>query len=172
MDEQVQDQDTTIAIRDLKTYIRKDREIEIEEQMIRDINSLPEQDALCQYIRNLRDKPRQVRATGKNQMDVMGVIITMDTLSCHSIKALIDSRCTGVTCRFRLRWDREPSRTDCQLPLYRAHRYQTSAPMLASHAAAGTNPPSEHNPHSRQLRRARTNGLGAARTSQVSCMFS
>ena len=42
----VQDQDTAIAIRDLKTYVRKDREIEVEEQMIRDINSLPEQDAL------------------------------------------------------------------------------------------------------------------------------
>ena len=30
--------------------------------MITDINSLPEQDALW-YIRNLRNKPRQVRAT-------------------------------------------------------------------------------------------------------------
>ena len=78
----------------------------------------------------------------------------------------------AVTCRFWLRWDREPSRTDCRLPLYHAHRYQTSALTLASHAAAGTNPPSEHNPHSRQLGRARTNGLGAARTSQVSRMFS
>ena len=76
----IQDQDLSIAIRDLKTYARKDREIEIEEQTITDINSLPEQDALW-YIRNLRDKPRQVRATGKNQMDVMGVIITVDTLS-------------------------------------------------------------------------------------------
>ena len=75
----IQDQDTMIAIRDLKTYARKDQEIEIEEQTIKDINSLPEQDALW-YIRNLRDKPRQVRATGKNQMDVSGVIITMDTL--------------------------------------------------------------------------------------------
>ena len=91
---QMQDQDTAIAIRDLKTYVRKDREIEIKEQTIRDINSLPEQDALW-YIRNLRDKPRQVRATGKNQMDVTGVIITMDTLSRHLIKALIDSGCTG-----------------------------------------------------------------------------
>ena len=42
----VQDQDPMIAIRDLKTYVRKDREIEIEEQTIKDINSLPEQDAL------------------------------------------------------------------------------------------------------------------------------
>ena len=66
-------------MRDLKTYVRKDREIKIEEQTIRDINSLPEQDALW-YIQNLRDKPRQVRATRKNQMDVSGVIITMDTL--------------------------------------------------------------------------------------------
>ena len=42
----MQDQDPTIAIRDLKMYARKDREIEIEEQTITDINSLPEQDAL------------------------------------------------------------------------------------------------------------------------------
>ena len=65
--------------RSVETYVRKDREIKIEEQMIRDINSLPEQDALW-YIQNLRDKLRQVRATRKNQMDVSGVIITMDTL--------------------------------------------------------------------------------------------
>ena len=90
----MQDQDPAVAIRDLKTYARRDREIEIEEQTIIDINSLSEQDALW-YIRNLRDKPRQVRATGKNQMDVSGVVITMDTLSRHSIKALIDSGCTG-----------------------------------------------------------------------------
>ena len=90
----MQDQNTMIAIRDLKTYARKDREIEIGEQTIKDINSLPEQDALW-YIRNLRNKPRQVRATGRNQMDVSGVVITMDTLSRHSIKALIDSGCTG-----------------------------------------------------------------------------
>ena len=80
--------------RDLKTYIRRDREIEIEEQTIKDINSLSEQDVLW-YIQNLRNKPQQVRATGKNQMDVSGVIITMDMLSHHLIKALIDSGCTG-----------------------------------------------------------------------------
>ena len=40
--------------RDLKTYVGIDREMEIEEQTIRDINSLSEQDALW-YIRNLRD---------------------------------------------------------------------------------------------------------------------
>ena len=90
----IQDQDMSIAIRDLKTYARKDREIEKEEQTIRDINSLLEQDALW-YIHNLRKRPRQVRATGKNQMDVSGVIITMDTLDRHSMKALIDSGCTG-----------------------------------------------------------------------------
>ena len=91
----MQDQDPAVAIRDLKTYARRDREIEIEEQTIIDINSLSEQDALW-YIRNLRGKPRQVRATGKNQMDVSGTIITMDTLDQHSMKALIDSGCTGL----------------------------------------------------------------------------
>ena len=42
----IQDQNTMIVMRDLKTYVRKDREIEVEEQTIRDINSLPEQDVL------------------------------------------------------------------------------------------------------------------------------
>ena len=62
----MQDQETAIVIRDLKTYVRKDREIEIEEQTIRDINSLSEQDALWD-IQNLRDKLQQVRATGKTR---------------------------------------------------------------------------------------------------------
>ena len=91
----IQDQETAVAMKDLKTYIRKDQEIEIEEQMIREINSLSEQDTLW-YILNLRDKLWQVRATGKNQMDVSGVIITMDTLDRHLIKALIDSGCMGL----------------------------------------------------------------------------
>ena len=68
--------------------------MEIGEQTIKDINSLPEQDALW-YIRNLRDKPWQVRATRKNQMDVSGIVITMDTFDRHLMKALIDSGCTG-----------------------------------------------------------------------------
>ena len=69
-------QETAVAIKDLKTYIWKDWEIEVEEQTIREINSLSEQDALW-YIRNLRDKLRQVWAMGKNQMDVSGVIVTI-----------------------------------------------------------------------------------------------
>ena len=90
----MQDQEMAIAIRDLKTYARKDQEMEIGEQTIKDINSLPEQDALW-YIQNLRDKPWQVRATRKNQMDVSGIVITMDTFDRHLMKALIDSGCTG-----------------------------------------------------------------------------
>ena len=62
--------------------------------MIEEVNALSEQDALW-YIRNLKEKPRQVRATGRNQMDVSGVVITMDTLERQSMKALIDSGCTG-----------------------------------------------------------------------------
>ena len=62
--------------------------------MIEEVNALSEQDALW-YIRNLKEKPRHVRATGRNQMDVSGVVITMDTLERQSMKALIDSGCTG-----------------------------------------------------------------------------
>ena len=39
----MKDQDMKTAIKDLKMYARKDRGIEIEEQTIKDINSLPEQ---------------------------------------------------------------------------------------------------------------------------------
>ena len=88
----MQDQEMAIAIRDLKTYARKDWEMEIGEQTIKDINSLPEQDALW-YIRNLRDKPWQVRATRKNQMDVSGIVITMDTFVSHPVTTLYPTTC-------------------------------------------------------------------------------
>jgi hypothetical protein len=38
---------------------------------------------------------RQVRVSGKNQMDVIGMITTMDTLEQQPMKALLDSGCTG-----------------------------------------------------------------------------
>ena len=75
----IQDQPPPIAIRDLKTFVRKDREEEITEETIEELNKLEEDQALW-YIQNLRTKPRQVRATGKNQMDVSGIVKTLDTL--------------------------------------------------------------------------------------------
>ena len=90
----IQDQSPPIAVRDLKTFIRKDREEEITEETIKELNELEEDQALW-YIQNLRTKPRQVRTTGKNQMDVSGVVKTMDTLESFPMKALIDSGCTG-----------------------------------------------------------------------------
>ena len=48
------------------------------------------------YIQNLRTKPQQVRATGKNQMDISGVVKTMDTLESFPMKALIDLGCMGL----------------------------------------------------------------------------
>ena len=55
----IQDQPTPIAIRDLKTFIRKDREEEITEETIKELNELEENQTLW-YIQNLRTKPRQV----------------------------------------------------------------------------------------------------------------
>ena len=60
----IQDQPSPITIRDLKTFIRKDREEEITEETIKELNELEENQMLW-YIQNLRTKPRQVRATGK-----------------------------------------------------------------------------------------------------------
>ena len=42
----IQDQPPSIAIRDLKTFIRKDREEEIMEEMIRELNKLTEDQTL------------------------------------------------------------------------------------------------------------------------------
>ena len=90
----IADQETSIAMRDLKTYVRKDREEEITKETIKELNELKEEDALW-YIKNLREKPRQVRGTGKNQMDIQGVMTTTDTHEKFTVKALIDSGCTG-----------------------------------------------------------------------------
>ena len=91
---QIQDQHPSIAMQDLKTFIRKDREEEIMEETIKELNELEENQTLW-YIQNLRTKPRQVRATGKNQMDVSSIAKTVDTLESFQMKALIDSGCTG-----------------------------------------------------------------------------
>ena len=55
----IQDQPPPIAIRDLKMFVRKDREEEITEEMIKELNKLEENQTLW-YIQNLRTKPRQV----------------------------------------------------------------------------------------------------------------
>ena len=52
----IQDQSPPIAVRDLKTFIRKDREEEITEETIKELNELEEDQALW-YIQNLRTKP-------------------------------------------------------------------------------------------------------------------
>ena len=60
-------------------FIRKDREEEITEETIKELNKLEENQTLW-YIQNLRTKLWQVWVTGKNQMDVSGVVKTMDML--------------------------------------------------------------------------------------------
>ena len=90
----IQDQPPPIAIWDLKTFVRKDREEEIMEETIKELNKLEENQTLW-YIQHLRTKPWQVQVTGKNQMDVSGIIRTMDTLESFQMKALIDLGCTG-----------------------------------------------------------------------------
>ena len=90
----IQDQPSPVAMQDLKTFIRKDREEEIPEETIKELNEL-EEDQTLWYIQNLRTKPRQVRAMGKNQMDISGVVKTIDTLESFQMKALIDLGCTG-----------------------------------------------------------------------------
>ena len=77
-----------------RNIYKKNREEEITEETIKELNGLRENQTLW-YIQNLRTKPRQVQATEKNQMDVSGVVKMIDTLESFQMKALIDSGCTG-----------------------------------------------------------------------------
>ena len=52
----IQDQPPPIAIRDLKMFVRKDREEEITKETIEELNELEENQVLW-YIQNLRTKP-------------------------------------------------------------------------------------------------------------------
>ena len=68
--------------------------MEVNETTIRELNTLSKTEALW-YMQHLKTVPRQVRGKGKNQMDITGMVITMDTGEWISVKALLDSGCTG-----------------------------------------------------------------------------
>ena len=87
-------QPETVAIRDLKTYTKRNRREEVTPQLVKELNESTEEQALW-YIKNLHEKSKIIYATGKHQMDLKGVITTMDTNEKINVTTLLDSGCTG-----------------------------------------------------------------------------
>ena len=82
------------ALADLTTYAKKGKQKELTEETIQEIKEMTEEDAVW-YINLLHSEPKRVTATGRHQMDLKGLIQRTDTGEQVTIKALLDSGCTG-----------------------------------------------------------------------------
>ncbi|PFH46662.1 hypothetical protein AMATHDRAFT_133377, partial [Amanita thiersii Skay4041] len=85
---------TEEGIRTLIQYAHNRRKSEIDVPYIHKLNALSEKDAL-QAIYQLKEKPTVIQTTGTNQIDIPCVISTTNTLETFTVKALLDSGCTG-----------------------------------------------------------------------------
>ena len=94
MFQRVKEQTTSQALADLTTYTKKGKRKELTEDVIRELKGMTQEDAVW-YINLLHSEPKRVIATGKHQMDLKGSIQRTDTGEQISIKALLDSGCTG-----------------------------------------------------------------------------
>ena len=90
----IKEQTTSRALTDLTTYTKKGKRKELTEDVIQELRGMSKEDAIW-YINLLHSEPKRVIATGKHQMDLKGSIQRTDTGEQISIKALLDSRCTG-----------------------------------------------------------------------------
>ena len=87
-------QTTSQALADLTTYTKKGKRKELTEDVVQELRRMTKGDAIW-YINLLHSEPKRVIATGKHQMDLKGSIQRTDTGEQISIKALLDSGCTG-----------------------------------------------------------------------------
>lgn len=90
----IYDQDEKIAVRDLSIFAKKGRRPEVTKELVKTLNKKTEEQALW-FIKNLHQKQKMVKGTGKNQMDLKGTITTLDTYDTINVKMLVDSGCTG-----------------------------------------------------------------------------
>jgi hypothetical protein len=88
------------GITQLRTYAHTMFHEEINETLIRNINDLPEEEALW-YLRKIKE-PRWIEAKGQREMDVQIFLETLDTEESFDTTALIDSGCmtTSISDRF------------------------------------------------------------------------
>ena len=90
----IKEQATGQMLTDLTTYTKKGKRKELTEDVIQELRRMAKEDAIW-YINLLHSEPKRVIATGKHQMDLKGSIQRTDTGKQISIKALLDSGCTG-----------------------------------------------------------------------------
>jgi hypothetical protein len=82
------------ALSVLKSHIHSKRQIEASYDTINKLLALPESEAVA--ILNEYTMPkRYIRGTNGNQLNVDLTVTTLDTSTCHSVKALLDTGCTG-----------------------------------------------------------------------------
>jgi hypothetical protein len=88
------------GITQLRTYAHATFHKEINKTLIRNINDLPEEEALW-YLRKIKE-PRWIEAKGQREMDVQIFLETLDTEESFDTTALIDSGCmtTSISDRF------------------------------------------------------------------------
>ena len=82
-----------MIIRDLKLWVHESQKEEIIPELVKDLITMTpdEQKIYLSYLK----RPKIIRTTGKRQMDLPVTIHTMDTVESFTIKALLDSGCTG-----------------------------------------------------------------------------
>jgi hypothetical protein len=88
------------GITQLRTYAHMTFHQEINETLIRNINDLPEEEALW-YLRKIKE-PKWIEAKGQREMDIQIFLETLDTEERFDTTALIDSGCmtTSISDRF------------------------------------------------------------------------
>ena len=90
----IKEQTTSQALADLTTYTKKGNQKELTGEVVQELRRMAKEDTIW-YINLLHSEPKRVIATGKHQMDLKGSIQRTDTGEQISIKALLNSGCTG-----------------------------------------------------------------------------
>ena len=90
----IKEQTINQVLADLTTYTKKGKRKELTEEVVQELREMTKEDAVW-YINLLHLEPKRVIATGKHQMDLKGSIQRTDTSEQITIKALLDSSCTG-----------------------------------------------------------------------------
>ena len=90
----IKEQTTNQVLADLMTYTKKGKRKGLTENTIQELRRMTKEDAVW-YINLLPSEPKRVITMGKRQMDLKGSIQKTDTGEQISIKALLNSGCTG-----------------------------------------------------------------------------
>jgi hypothetical protein len=78
----------------LSTWVHNQRQAEVTQETIEDINNLSDKDAV-DALKELKLLRRYIQKQGQSQMDIPVHLQTLDSSSIFRLRALLDSGCTG-----------------------------------------------------------------------------